>query len=347
MVDDFLSSGSNLNLSIRLIEAFLTLARTKQFSIAAEQFNVTASAFSQMIARLEEVVGARLFERSTRSVELTREGEVFARGAHRITAEVRATLRQVREIAGSEPRIVAIAAPPAFCGAWLPKQMEAIKKKHPSLLFRLHDAFSNDCLAMVRNASVDFGLNSVAGDANEYDATLLVNERMYVICPADDKLAANSSIELKELAGREITHMLPSGSMWQRIHPWLAEVGAIENGIHVTHMGTLAGLVASGFGIGVIPATAASLSVRPGVKIIRIRDPKAFRPIYLIKRKNSPLSAGAQLVWNQLLAAATNEITMESLDLPDPPAAAESAEDHPQGPPGGAGARRARREAGR
>ena len=70
-----------MNLSGRLIDAFQALEETRRFAVAAKRCHVSRSAFSQMIGRLEEQVGARLFDRDTRNVALTPEGEVFSRGA--------------------------------------------------------------------------------------------------------------------------------------------------------------------------------------------------------------------------------------------------------------------------
>ena len=86
-----------MNLSGRLIDAFLALEETRRFAVAAQRCNVSASAFSQMISRLEAQVGARLFDRDTRNVALTPEGEVFSQGAHRIAAEMNASLVELRD----------------------------------------------------------------------------------------------------------------------------------------------------------------------------------------------------------------------------------------------------------
>ena len=86
-----------MNLCSHEIDAFLALEKTRRFAIAAQRCHLSPSAFSQMIVRLEEQVGARLFDRNTRNVSLTPEGEVFSHGAHRIAAEIRASVNELRE----------------------------------------------------------------------------------------------------------------------------------------------------------------------------------------------------------------------------------------------------------
>ena len=103
-----------MNLSGRLIDAFLALEETKRFAIAAERCYVSPSAFSQMITRLEAQVGARLFDRDTRNVALTPEGEIFSQGAHRIAAEINSSLTELRDRAQFTMGRVTIAAPPSM-----------------------------------------------------------------------------------------------------------------------------------------------------------------------------------------------------------------------------------------
>jgi len=90
-------AGLLINLSGRLIDAFLALEETRRFAVAAERCHVSPSAFSQTITRLEELVGARRFDRNTRNVALTPEGEIFAQGAHRIAAEIRQSTNELRD----------------------------------------------------------------------------------------------------------------------------------------------------------------------------------------------------------------------------------------------------------
>src|SRR5712692_1891218 len=66
-----------INISTRLLRAFLALNECRHFTHAAERCHVSQSAFSVMIQKLETAVGARLFERDTRNVTLTPEGELF------------------------------------------------------------------------------------------------------------------------------------------------------------------------------------------------------------------------------------------------------------------------------
>src|SRR3546814_18609934 len=111
----------NMKFSTTQIDAFLTLEKTLRFSLAAKRCHVSTSAFSQIISRLEEAVGARLFARSTRYVELTPEVETYLRGAKRMASEIDATLNELRARVEVRSGHKTIAAPQTHCVYWLAK----------------------------------------------------------------------------------------------------------------------------------------------------------------------------------------------------------------------------------
>ncbi|UHL65066.1 LysR substrate-binding domain-containing protein [Paralcaligenes sp. KSB-10] len=289
-----------MNLSGRLIDAFLALEETRRFSIAARRCHVSPSAFSQMIGRLEEKVGTRLFDRDTRNVALTPEGEVFSSGAHRIAAEIHASMAELNERSLLRKGRVSIAAPPSLAAAWLPQLMANFKVDHPGIDIRLHDVVSDRCLDMIARGEVDLGLNAQRGNDLEFDTRLLFNERLYLICREDDPLAHLKQIRLSHLKDRDFIHTVRSGSVWQQMQGLLSGTKIRDSGLEVAQFGTLAGLISSGFGISIVPQLAVYLCNRPGLLACPINARKALRPIYIIKRKDRSLSAAAQAMWNQI-----------------------------------------------
>lgn len=299
-----------MNISGRLIDAFLALEETRRFAIAAERCHVSPSAFSQMITRLEEKVGARLFDRDTRNVALTAEGEIFSKGAHRIANEIANSIAELRDRASCAVGRVSIAAPPSLSASWLPKQMAEFKQEYPGISLQLHDVVSDRCIEMVANGEVDFGLNARSSHAKEFDALLLAQEAMFLICPTDHPLAKRQSIKLKELSGCVMVNTVRTGSVWQQLQELLKSIDVKDSGFEVSQFGTLAGLVANRFGLSVVPQFAVQLCKIPGLSAIPIEDRKAVRPIYMLKRKNRSLSAAAQAMWLKLVKN-SEELTHE------------------------------------
>jgi len=290
-----------MNISGRLIDAFLALEETRRFAIAAERCHVSSSAFSQMITRLEEKIGVRLFDRDTRNVSLTAEGEIFSKGAHRIANEIANSIAELRDRASCSVGRVSIAAPPSLGASWLPRQMAEFKKDHPGIQLQLHDVVSDHCIEMVASGEVDFGLNARSTHAKEFDSVLLAQEGMFLICQEYYILGKRKSIKLKELTGCTMINMVRSGSVWQQMQELLKAVDVKDSGFEVSQFGTLAGLVANGFGVSIVPYFAVHLCKLPGLVAIPIQDRTAVRPIYMLKRKNRSLSAAAEAMWLKLV----------------------------------------------
>jgi len=290
-----------MNISGRLIDAFLALEETRRFAIAAERCHVSPSAFSQMITRLEEKVGARLFDRDTRNVSLTAEGEIFSKGAHRIANEILNSISELRDRASCATGRVAIAAPPSLAASWIPRQMAEFKRDYPGISLQLHDVVSDRCIEMVASGEVDFGLNARAAHSKEFDSLLLAQEGMFLICPSNHSLAKRMSLKLKDLKGCIMVNTVRTGSVWQHLQELLQPFDIADSGFEVSQFGTLAGLVANGFGVSVVPQFAVQLCKLPGLIAIPIEDRKAVRPIYMLKRKNRSLSAAADAMWIKLL----------------------------------------------
>ena len=290
-----------MTLSGRLIDAFLALEETRRFSLAAQRCHMSASAFSQMVARLEDQVGARLFDRTTRHVTLTPEGEVFAQGARRIASEMRAAIDNLQDRAQHRTGRVSVAAPPSLAADWLPRQLSVFHQRYPGIELRLRDVVSDVCLDAVRRGEADFGLNAQPGSSLEFEAVKLVDEPLYLICRTDDPLATRRKVRLSHLRQRAFIHTVRSGSIWQRLQPLLHDLDIQDTGLEVDQLGTLAGLVAHGFGISLVPRSALQLCQRDALKAVPLEAAQAARSIYLVRSRHRSLSMAAAALWQLLL----------------------------------------------
>ncbi len=303
------SFSMNTNLSGRAIDAFVALEETRRFALAAKRCHVSPSTFSQMIGRLEEQLGARLFDRDTRNVSLTPEGEVFSHGAHRIAAEIRASMTELRERAQHRMGRVSVAVTPSLAADWLPQRLAEFHKAHPAIALRMHDVTTERCLEMISRGDVDFGVSAQPGPELEFENHLLFKERYHLLCRKSDPLADLREVRLRDLKDRGFVHMVRTGSVRRQMTPLLATAQVSDSGMEVANFGSVAGLVAAGFGISIVPEHAIQLCHRPGLVAIPLQTPKAVRPITMIRRKGRSLSVAAQTMWNQMKATSSFDPT--------------------------------------
>ena len=108
------------DLSTRQLRAFLALAEQRSFTRAAEALHLSQPAFSALIRALEEALDTRLFDRSTRSVELTAEGRLFETSARQLLGDFGAALGTLRDHLQLRTGRVSLAALPSLAAGWLP-----------------------------------------------------------------------------------------------------------------------------------------------------------------------------------------------------------------------------------
>lgn len=299
-----------MQISDHVLRCFLTLVETRQFTVAADRCHVSQSALSQMISRLEERVGVRLFERDSRSVAITSEGERLAESARRITSELDHALADLRDVASLHAGQVSLAVLPSLAVRWVPEILRKFRQRSPQIRLQLHDVSSARCLELVRQGLVDFALNSLPGAPSEVHADLLFEEALYVICPKKHPLVATEAASLRALRDLPFIHlkgtsdmMVRTGKRMRVAKQVLQEAGIVDTGLEVGNLATQAGLVAAGFGVCLCPESSLpQFSLLP-TAAVRIEPKSMIRPIYCIRRRSSSLPPAAQALCDSIAAS--------------------------------------------
>lgn len=289
-----------MHISDHALRCLLALADTGQFTAAADRCHLTQSALSQLISRLEERVGAALFNRDARSVTLTNEGRRLAESARRIVNELELAISDVRDISTLQAGYVSMAVVPSLSVMWLPQVLRRFHGEHPAIRLQLHDESSVRCHELVRQGSVDFALNSQPS-SHDVRADLLFDEALYVVCPTDHPLARSKTASAKQLAGVRFLHLkgtekliVRTSSGQQAARSVLHAAGVIDTGFEVNNMATLAGLVASGLGVCLAPETSLPLFSLLPTKAVKISHTFMSRQIFFVHAKGRGLSPAAQ-----------------------------------------------------
>ena len=138
-----------MNITSRQLKAFLLTARHQSFSRAAEQLFITQSGMSVLIRELEEQLGFRLFDRTTRRVTLTEFGHRFLPIADRSLLELESAAHNIGRSASAANRRLALGAMPLIAGRLLPGAIGEFARRDPGLDIVLHDGERNRLVPMV------------------------------------------------------------------------------------------------------------------------------------------------------------------------------------------------------
>ena len=293
-----------MNLTTRELTAFLTLAEQRNFTRAAALCHLSQPAFSALVRGLEEAMGARLFDRTTRSVELTAEGRVLVEPARRLLRDAESALADVRDHAARRRGRVAIALLPSLAAGWLPPLLAKFHQKYPGIELDVADVLSDACIERVRAGTADFALASTRTATPELHTEEFCRDDFHLVCPRDHALIKRGGrIELKHLAPYPIVHLARSSSVRQYVEAALYPM-QLHTMMELDQLSTVAGMVRAGLGITIVPsltlfhfADARHLATRP------LHAPALVRRVYMVRRADRPLSTAAAGLHEMLMAA--------------------------------------------
>lgn len=289
-----------INFDFQDIRAFCTLASIGQFTAAAEVLSLTTSALSRRIAKLEDALGGRLFDRTTRRISLNSAGvALYEQAAPLVRAMDDCVLDVSRRARGAEGQLV-VAAVASIGYAVFPLALSQFYQQHPNIYLSLRDGHASFVNKQVEDNVAEFGITS----SPALSATLVsehVTTYTYQLAFSEGNalFSGKDNINWRELKGLPVTGLNPASSTRQKIDaillandielPWINEVDQISSVI---------GLIQSGNFYSVLPGLI-NLS-RYGLRGIPISSPDISTAIFLIKRKDTILSTQGRSLWNAI-----------------------------------------------
>lgn len=205
-----------MNVTIQALKAFQAAAETGSFTRAAEQMYLTQPAFSRLIASLEREWGVRLFDRSTRKIRLTSEGELCRKRVNQILKTYELLMSDVERAhhsytgqlnVGFNP----LSGPPEF----LITALKQLGETYPGLKVTLARAYSYDLVERVKSGALDCALVSeyYISPEDHLMRKLLQPITIHALMSVSNPLADRTSVSLQELAGRPLIFMRDSAPL--------------------------------------------------------------------------------------------------------------------------------------
>ncbi len=288
-----------INFDLNDLMAFRAVAELGNFRKAAESVHISQPAFSRRIEKLEQALGVRLLERTTRRVNLTAVGRDFDRQLHHILDALDTTLLGIRGVAATRMGEVTVACVPSAVNYFLSGVIAQYHKRYPKIRVKIVDDSANKVLLAVARGEVDFGLNFVGSQESEVEFQTLLEERFVAACRRDHPLAKKKQVKWAELAQFDYITVDKSSGNRLLLDQALAGVSAQPMSMYETQHGTTTiGLVEAGLGVAVVPAMAMPGADHPLLVSIPLIEPTVTRKMGLIKRRSSLLSPAAQQLYD-------------------------------------------------
>nr|WP_298411201.1 LysR family transcriptional regulator [uncultured Halomonas sp.] len=264
----------NLRFDIRHVRAFITVAETLHFKKAADILCITQPAFSRLIKGLEESVGAELFKRTTRQVELTEAGRLFLIECKDALNHLERGVHLAQLAAQGDIGHITVAYNDFSINGVLPEILDHFKQKHPSIAVNLTYMPSHEQYQAIKDYDIDVGFLIGPIELKGVETHRLALEKIVAILPERHPLATRKSIKVEELANERF--ILGAASGWQAFRSYISEL-CLKSGFtpHVIQEATTSngifGLVAANMGISLYSECAKSFK-RKGIAIVPLEN---------------------------------------------------------------------------
>jgi DNA-binding transcriptional LysR family regulator len=240
---------------LRQLEYFLAVAEERHFTRAAARMHVAQSGLSASIRSLERELGARLFVRNTRSVELTDEGRALVTEARHTLAGVAAAKDAVAAVQGLLRGTLAVGTMQCLGAIDLPAILARFHASHPGVEVRLRQGSSTDLIERVRTGDLDLAfvsapLDGVAG----VTLTPVAEESMVLACGPTHPLRDRDAVDLRELRDEAFVDFYP-GWVTRDVVDQAMAAERVERRVafEVNDVHSLLDLVGYGLGVAVVP----------------------------------------------------------------------------------------------
>ncbi|ABD71186.1 transcriptional regulator, LysR family [Rhodoferax ferrireducens T118] len=287
-----------MNFDLDDLLAFRAVAEMGSFRKAAESVHISQPAFSRRIEKLEEALGVRLLDRTTRRVNLTTVGRDFDRQLRQILDALDTTLLGIRGVAATRMGEVTVACVPSAVNYFLTGVIALYHQRYPKIRVKIIDDSANEVLIAVARGEADFGLNFVGSQENDVEFEPLLEEHFVAACRRDHPLAKKTQVTWSELAQYDFISANKSSGNRLLLDQALAGVNDKPQSMYETRHGTtMIGLVEAGLGVAVVPAMAMPAADHPLLVSVPLVDPVVKRKMGLIKRRSSVLTPAAQQLY--------------------------------------------------
>lgn len=285
------------------IEAFAAVGHHLSFKLAAEALNLSSSALSRRIQKLEQQLKTRLLIRTSREVKLTLAGKEFLTRSQDILGDLDELVLAMTGSGLRRASTVTVATIPSIAPILFPQAIVAFQKAYPSTRIRLMDVTTNEVLDAVERGDVDFGVTSFKPDEIDVVYSELRREPFVAIMRHDYPLARKRTIRWSELEKHPVISTWKGAGIRMRLDfelakenssvPWKYEVQQIYTALHFAE---------AGLGVATVPGFFAPYR---DLVAIPLSEPRIDADLGTVRSKHRKLGRQAYDFW-ELLHSTSN-----------------------------------------
>lgn len=288
-------------LNLRRLLFFKALAETSSFTAAAQRCGVSQPGLSAAIRELEEELGVRLFQRDTRNVRLTADGEALLPLVEVTLNNAEQAAKDISDLMQAKRNNVRIAAVSSITSFLLPAVLAEFESDHPQVNIEVIDAENNEVTDRVYDGRSDIGVGLGPFDLGSFEPTFLFSDRLAAVVAESHRLAIYREVTWAEVGLEPIVCYHYSSHVYDMIDQTLA-----SQGIRFVPRGTfsfrqsLFGWALSGGAVTILPSLSLSRTMPPGLVQVPLTSPVVSRQYFVFTRRRKAMSKHAEALREHL-----------------------------------------------
>ena len=289
---------------LKEIDVFVKIIELGSFKAAAQQLHLTQSAMTQRLKKLEGTLGARLIDRTTRTVSATAVGQSFLPVAKRMLMQFEQSMDDLKDLIQARTGQVTIASLISVATYVLPGALRRFGDDHPNVGVRVLDDSEQEISAYVRRGEAEFAIHMQTATSDpDLITTPIIEDRYVLICRPDHPLASRRAIAWEALDAMPLVTLgTRSGTSRLLLARFANSLRGTNWRYEVQHLSTLIGFIEAGLGVGVVPAMAMRGNAGRHLVQRALVKPSFRRTVVLMQRRGIELSPAAESLKTYLLS---------------------------------------------
>lgn len=274
------------NIEFNQLRCFVAVAEELHFGRAAARLHMTQPPLTRHIQLLEHALGVELFERTSRSVRLTKAGGVFLTDAVRLLQFAEQAALSARRFGKGDVGKVTVGFTAVSGYDLIPSLIAGARVAIPGITMVLKEMVSVGQFAALEAGTIDLGIVRPLATLSELDFQLIAREPLVLALPDGHALAAREHVVLADLHRQPFIMYSPDEGKYfhDLIHALFSAPVVVPDYVqHISQTHSVVGLVRAGLGVALVPESACNFNVR-GVHFRRVMDADACAELYMAWR---------------------------------------------------------------
>ncbi|WP_342439185.1 LysR family transcriptional regulator [Paenibacillus sp. FSL L8-0436] len=238
------------------LEYFMTVARLEHMTMASKALGITQPALSHAIAKLENEIGAPLFERNGRNVKLNRNGAMFSKWVGKALQNIENGVKEIEEWSNPDTGVITLSYLNILGVDLIPHLVRSYQLDHPKVRFELTQGNLGDIDDHLEQGHSDLMITSKESTLDNHKWVVMQNIPLFIVVSSQHHLANRPALSLAELSGEPFIGLKNNCGLKATIMSRFQHTGfVLDSAYEAEDLITVAGFIKSNLGVSVLPKT--------------------------------------------------------------------------------------------